>query len=389
MLTAHDLSSLRVVVVECGNFNQKFRKMGGPWVIEPALVRVAPTSDEFTFSPDGDSEDGSSSTPLRPFVYLSGPADLPSTPFLVGADAVRVDTVEVPIIGSAESRVRTINYLVQHLHGIVASLPPGVTSARIAFAGGLPVLDSRKSSVSSALRRRLTGRDPQEEADAKLRGEHLPAVPHVIQWGQVTYHITIELVSLTPQVHAGVATMIFDEQGNILTNGAMKKLRFALDIGGGTTDIAGLVGMKPLDGTEDGFNIGITNAAEKARAEIVRKWPQMAGMGIGAILNCYRANTNTIYVGGEPQDISAFLKSGAERTAEEIVAYVTRPWQRRLAEGEVVMFGGGSQRLSGPLSRLLGQTTRVSLLSDPVTRVADGLERLAKFNMRRMVEQAA
>jgi hypothetical protein len=53
-----------------------------------------------------------------------------------------------------ELRVHSPAYLLLHLYAIVASLPAGITSAQVAFAGGLPVEDDTNPQVRETLRRR-------------------------------------------------------------------------------------------------------------------------------------------------------------------------------------------------------------------------------------------
>jgi hypothetical protein len=58
-------------------------------------------------------------------------------------------------------------------------------------------------------------------------------------------------------------------------------------------------------------------------------------------------------------------------------------WERTLAQGEVLLFGGGSQILEAALKTVLTPFAPVILLPDPVTRVADGIERLARYQLQR------
>jgi hypothetical protein len=60
------------------------------------------------------------------------------------------------------------------------------------------------------------------------------------------------------------------------------------------------------------------------------------------------------------------------------LADVVPRWERVLESGEVLICGGGGDLMAGAISAELGSLTRVTLLSDPVFRVADGIERLAR-----------
>lgn len=50
----------------------KYRRQGGAWEIEPSLVRMLSSHAGYSFTND---------TPIRPLIYLSGPAGIkPHTP---------------------------------------------------------------------------------------------------------------------------------------------------------------------------------------------------------------------------------------------------------------------------------------------------------------------
>lgn len=170
-----------LIAADIGNVNTKFRRQGGAWEIEPSLVRMLSGRTGYSFTND---------TPVRPLVYRSGPAGIePHTPYLVGRDAQRAGITDVAVIGSAELRVHSPAYLLLHLYAIIASLPAGVTSAQIAFAGGLPVEDDGNPQVRETLRQRLTGKAEKSS----------PPIPHVLAWGDHEYTLTIARTSFIPQ----------------------------------------------------------------------------------------------------------------------------------------------------------------------------------------------
>jgi hypothetical protein len=191
-----------LIAADIGNVNTKFRRQGGAWEIEPSLVRMLSGRAGYSFTKD---------IPVRPLVYL------------VGRDAQRAGVTDVAVIGSAELRVHSSAYLLLHLYAIVNSLPAGITSAQVAFAGGLPVEDDSNPQVRETLRQRLTGKAEKSS----------PPVPHVLRWGETTYTITISRSSFIPQPIGAVATLLFTPDGRIHTNGALLRQRYALDIGGG------------------------------------------------------------------------------------------------------------------------------------------------------------
>jgi Actin like proteins N terminal domain len=353
-----------LVAVDVGNVNTKLRRYGGTWEVEPSLVRMAGARQGFSFTTD--------ESPVRPLVYLSGPAGIErNVPYLVGRDAQRAGSTDVALIGSAELRVSSSAYFLLHLFAIIASLPPGMTTATIAFASGLPVEDDANPRVKEALRQRLTGR-LEKGSDA---------IPHMVQWGETDYSITIVKTSFVPQPIGAVATLLFSSEGRVQANGALLRQRYALDIGGGTTDFTGRKGLELIPGTEGGIRIGVHNAAEAAAALIQRRFPRLRHLDAGQVLTMLRTNDLTVYVGGEPHNVHEAIDAALHDTASAILAQVLPRWERTLAQGEVLLFGGGGQLLAGPLSAMLSPLTRVTLLPNPLFRVVDGIERLARHRM--------
>ena len=344
--------------------NTKYRRQSGDWEIEPSLVRMLSGRAGYSFTND---------TPVRPLVYLSGPAGIePHAPYLVGRDAQRAGITDVAVIGSAELRVHAPAYLLLHLYAIIASLPAGVTNAHIAFAGGLPVEDDGNPPVKDALRQRLTGKTEKSS----------PPIPHVLRWGETEYTITIARTSFIPQPIGAIATLLFSPDGRIHTNGTMLRQRYALDIGGGTTDFTGRRGLELLPGSEGGVRLGVQNAAETARVLIQRRFPSLRQLDASQVLGLLRQGETTVYVAGEPCDVRTDLQTALSDTASAILAQVLPRWERTLAQGEVLLFGGGGQVMASAISAMLNPLTPVTLLDDPVTRVADGIERLAKYRLQ-------
>jgi hypothetical protein len=353
-----------LIAVDVGNVNTKLRRHGGAWDVEPSLVRLAAGHQGFRFTSDD--------SPVRPLVYYSGPAGIErNVPYLIGRDAQRAGSTDTALIGSAELRVQSPAYFLLHLFAIIASLPPGVTTAQIAFAGGLPVEDDANPQVKEILRKRLTGRIDKGS----------DPVPHVLCWGDTEYRITITRTSFVPQPIGAIATLLFSPEGRIQANGALLRQRFALDVGGGTTDFTGRKGLELIPGTEGGLRIGVHNAAALAQNLIQQRFPSLRHLDVGQILALLRNDEDALYVGGEPHSVREEIAIALQDTANAILAQVLPRWERTLAQGEVLLFGGGGQLLAGPLSTILSPLTRVTLLPNPLFRVVDGIERLARHQL--------
>jgi hypothetical protein len=127
--------------------------------------------------------------------------------------------------------------------------------------------------------------------------------------------------------------------------------------------------------------LGVQNAAETARALIQRRFPSLRHLEASQILTMLRADDPTLYVGGEPVNVGEEIGAALQDTASAILAQVLPRWERTLAQGEVLLFGGGGQLFSGPISSMLSPLTRVTLLPNPLFRVADGIERLARHRL--------
>ncbi|NJO84223.1 MAG: ParM/StbA family protein [Blastochloris sp.] len=354
---------LQIVAADIGNVNTKFRRRGEFWALEPSLVRAAPDRQTYNFN---------STRPIYPLVYCEGPAGIePNVPYLVGYDAQRAGVAESSLIGSSELRMHSSSYLLLHLYAIINSLPDGVTSARVAFAGGLPVEDYSNPVVKETLRQRLTG---------KLRKDH-KATPHILRWGDQEYVIIIERTGFVPQPIGALATLMFESDGRVRSNGTMLRARYALDIGGGTTDYTGRIGLQAIPGTEGGVRLGVHDAAAIARQRIQQRFPSLRNLDDGQVLQLLRDGVSTVYVRGEPNDVSGELQYGLREVSFSILGHVLPKWERTLSQGEVILCGGGGQIMHKTIGETLGSITKVTLLSEPVFRVADGIERLAQYRM--------
>jgi hypothetical protein len=137
------------------------------------------------------------------------------------------------------------------------------------------------------------------------------------------------------------STLLFTNDGRVQANGALLRQRYALDIGGGTTDFTGRRGLELLPGTEGGVRLGVQNAAETARALIQRRFPSLRHLEASQILSMLRADETTLYVSGEPVDVGEEIGAALQDTASAILAQVLPRWERTLAQGEVLLFGGG------------------------------------------------
>ncbi|PDW05028.1 hypothetical protein CJ255_00105 [Candidatus Viridilinea mediisalina] len=78
----------------------------------------------------------------------------------------------------------------------------------------------------------------------------------------------------------------------------------------------------------------------------------------------------------------AKIQTALSDTANAILAQVLPRWERTLAQGEVLLCGGGGQVMAPAISATLNPITPVTLLEQPVTRVVDGIERLAKYRLQ-------
>lgn len=338
----------RLITVDVGNVGLKYRAQGGAWVSEPSLVRSAPPQG-YSFA---------SAAAPRAITYVAGPAGIPAQAVYVGAEAERSGQHDLAIVGSAEVRVRSAAYLLLHLYGIVASLPPGVTEATVDFAGGLPVADAATPEVGAALRERLKG-------------------AHTLTWGETPYRVTVARTLLVPQPIGAIATALFSVDGKVRMNGALDHTRFVLDVGGGTTDYTGRRGLELIPGTEGGLRLGVVDAAQRACELIQARYPRLRELSARQVLQAMQGGGGVSYQ-GDPLDVRSELDAGVGQTAAAIVASVLPRWERVLAQGEVLICGGGGALMARAFERELGAITRVSLLDHPIYRVADGLERLAR-----------
>lgn len=328
---------------------------GDQWKIEPALVRT-PAAGGYTF--------GATARAARTLQYVRGPAQLTPTPFLVGDEAAKYGVTDLAIIGSASMRVQSDAYLIMHFYAIVQSLPEDCSEAEILFAGGLPARDTMTPEIERALKARLKG-------------------THVLRWLGREIAITIAGSMFVPQPVAACATMLFTPDGAIRSNGDLERLRFILDIGGGTTDWTGRIGLTLIPGAEGGADFGLTTAAASA-LRIVQSNYDAGSITHSQIMDLMRADTKTaiIHVHGSPVDITEHMTAGIAETTQAIMAALPAVWHQRLGEGELGICGGGGKKMSRRIKHDLGQITTVTLLPHPLTTVVEGIKRMALFRLQ-------
>lgn len=346
--------TMQLITADVGNVNLKYRK-GRMFELEPSLVRLAPAHQGYNLTNE---------EPVRPFTYLSGPADLQPIPYLIGEDAERGGMGDMSLVGSASIRANSDAYILLHLYTIVASLDDDATEAEVLFAGGLPVEDSLSNTVGNLLK-------------AKLKGTH------AIRWGDTEYSVTITGMMFVPQPIGAIATLMFHHDGSVISNGLLNKLRFVLDIGGGTTDFVARQGLRALPGCEGGIRLGIQNAASIARDFIQQRHPELKHLDTSQVLAQMRRARPVIYMSGEPVSIADEISVATTQVADQILAVTLPRWETRLAEGEILICGGGGEEMYEPIYRALSGITKVEMLSDPLFRVVDGIGRLARRQQQR------
>jgi hypothetical protein len=363
-----DGSPVALITTDVGNARLKFRRGGGAWVSEPCTVCMAPEAKTY------------GSADYRPFVYHSGPAGIDAVPYLVGDDAAQSQIAAALVAGTAEWRMESASYLVQHLYTIIESLTPqqwtvtrssgGQTFRRatIFYTGGVPAMDFARPDVQATIRRKLTG---------KARESDTP-VPHVVELGGETYELTIERVLIAPQPLGGLVTYIYDPRGVPVQDHHPQGTLYGLDTGAGTTDLAARnMLLHPIEDGEGGINIGIRTAAEYARRHLVRgKDASYQGVTTDDVLQAMQTDTPVVMVGGRPVPIAEELAIAKRQITAEILAYALPRWPR-LRSGRLIVFGGGGADIYPHLIEHLGPGYTVELHPAPLFAVADGLERLA------------
>lgn len=345
-------------VSNVGNVNTRYLKGASDYVLEPSLVSPVQAGG-FRF--EGDAP--------KPFRYLKGPAlsrprgvkEAPA--FYVGRDAERGGVNNISVIGTATARITSPAYLLLHMYSICAALPAKTTTAECVFVGSLPTRDYNTAGTVEALK-------------AKLKGAHL------MEWGGVEYSVTIGGVLLMPEPAADAAGFIFTKEGAPRAKEIDRK-RLTLNIGGGTTEVGGRVGMDLVPGTEDGFKLGFNDAAEIARRLIIEDRPKLINLKTEDVIRAARARTYKLRVGGsELVDIRPYVQAGAEQIAPAVVASLPTVWEGHMATAEVDVAGGAGEDFFTAVRGLLeDRAEAVALAPDPVFSVLDGLVKFGRYKL--------
>lgn len=339
-----------------GNVNTRYLR-GTEYVLEPSMV--APAMDQgFQFAGE----------PLKALRYLSGPAlsrprgaqAMPA--FYVGRDAQRAGVHNLSVVGSAASRITSPAYLLLHLYTFVAALPAKTTRASCMFIGALPARDYAQAELLAELKRRIKG-------------------SHSLEWGRTTYEIQVDGVLLLPEPAADVAGLLFTDRGQPRAKEADRK-RLTLNIGGGTTEVGGRIGMELIPGTEDGINLGFHDAAEIARQLLVAQHPRLQQVRVDDLIRAARSRSYQLTIGSEALNLKPFFAAGAEQIVPAILAALPPAWADHLPTSDLVVAGGAGEDFFTPLrSALSAQVASMDLIPNPVFSVLDGLVKFGRYKL--------
>jgi hypothetical protein len=371
------VSTRILIATDIGNRKLKYRAGGAAWVAEDALVRLSTAVSD-------DMRGGT----LAPLVYLEGPAELDADPetgklrrraFLVGADALRGGSMDLSRVGTAALRVTSDAYKAELLYSLARSLPKDITheipegkkqlkpkavvEAEIVYAGGLP-------GESTAAKPDLL---------AWLKGEGKSTV-HRFTLGEVEYRLRVPMVLILAQHIAVTASMSFGEAGSPLANGALNRKRMVLDVGGGTTDYGGNIGLDVIPGTEGTVRKAAWEVAAAARDLIQARYPGLQ-VSVLDVLVAMDQDEPSVFRAGEPVGVRADLTEAAEQVTMSILTDVTPRWETHLSQAEVCVAGGTGQWVL-PTVRREFRGVKVTLLDDAIYRVGYGLERLGRYKLR-------
>ncbi|MBX0328251.1 hypothetical protein K2Z83_11240 [Oscillochloris sp. ZM17-4] len=362
-----------LIAGDAGNRKLKFRDAGENWIAEDALVRH-PTR----------LSDDLGGAALRPLTYLEGPAGIDydergkprRRPFLLGVDAQRAGGLDQARIGTAQVRVESDAYKLQHLYMLARSLPRSLTHDLTAgrrwkpkdlveveamFAGGLPGEDAVHKPALLAW----------------LRGKSA----HRFTLGETEFRIRVAGALIIPQHLAATCSLTFSATGAPIASGALQRKRLMLESGGGTTDYGGSVGLDIIPGTEGSVRKGAIEIATLARDFIMGGYPGLQ-LSVLDVLAAMDQGEPTVFIRGTPTSVRRELQQAADIVATAILTDVTPKWEAHLSQAEVNLAGGTGQWILSVVQRELGQIAPVALLDDAIFRVGWGLERLARHRMQ-------
>lgn len=364
------------IAVDVGNRKVKYRHNGGQMVVTDSLVRRPTTT----------SESLNGVNPLRPFVYLDGPAAIDADEsgklrrgaFLIGADALRGGSIDLATIGSARHRMASDAYRLLHLASIADSLPPRITheqvgrtrkpkalvEADLLFAGGLPAADMGEKPALLAW----------------LKGEGRKTVHH-FTYGDVEYRLRVVQSLIIEQHVAAACSIMFTEAGNPMANGAMLTKRLILDSGGGTTDFGGTEGLKVVPGTEGNMRQGAVDIANRARELIQTRLPDLQVSTLD-VLMAMDQEKPSVYRRGKLVSIVEELDRAGDEVGASVVAAVIPQWSAHLSQSEVVLAGGNAAHIERAVRAAWDNLTQVTMLERPIFRIAEGLERLMRHKIQ-------
>ena len=197
--------------------------------------------------------------------------------------------------------------------------------------------------------------------------------------GRAVLRANIEKCYVVPQPMGALASLTFDESGNISRPEFLNSRVGIIDIGGKTTNILHAYKMRDIQTETESINIGAWDIV-KAMRKNIEAVCQGANYNDHEIMESIKYKR--IKYSGTIIDIRENVEVVLNNVCSPIISKVRELWAGDGARlDRIVISGGGSLLIGQKLSDMI-EHQNVTLIEDPVYANADGYYKLAMFKSK-------
>lgn len=197
---------------------------------------------------------------------------------------------------------------------------------------------------------------------------------HRVKWNGKPFEITINEVKAVWQPFGSFYARFLDGRGMATASERTMLSGFGIvDVGGNTTDLSGVLNLKPITRWSRGIQIGVGDALEAVSAEIEQQYGVHRPV---AELSAAMRNGGKIAVYRNEIDITPLVEARLSALADEVTSVASRLWGQADRFHSVLITGGGAALMGKALSRAF--PVNAEILPNPGMANAVGFARYAQ-----------
>ena len=197
---------------------------------------------------------------------------------------------------------------------------------------------------------------------------------HEIAWNGKLRTIIVHEVRPVWQPFGSFYARFLDQEGRATADDATMMAGFGVvDVGGNTTDLSGIVKLRPFSKWSRGVQLGVGNALEAVSADLEARYGVHRPV---AELSVAMRNGGTIAIYRETVDLRPLVEAQMQALADEVVSVSSRLWGQADRFHTVLVSGGGAALMGKALVRAFPRNAEV--LPNPGLANALGFARFAQ-----------